>query len=147
MPINPNGIWIIDFRTASLIIEEEPPERVALIDDLCTNGSMKVIHRERAKFAQDPVLCPCYIDKGCCVNLCEGIIERSKIIKQQPALSTIPLLDQSALFIAAAAVHFGYQVISDSLITAGLSVSKICHEIGIPHVTRLQLFNYLTPPA
>lgn len=141
MPLDPDGTWIIDYRTAVLIQEQDATECREAVRQLCENNSVKIIHSDRERFRSLPELCTCYLDTGCNIPLCPQIIEHSKLIQQQPAFREAFVIDKSAVYIGAAALAFGFQVITDALEGAGLSLPRICNEFGILRADRTQFFN------
>lgn len=143
MPIDPADRWIIDYRTACLIVENETAARNGLVSQLCQNGAMHVVHKERERFRQHPDLDDRYIQNGCCIDLCEEVRERAKFIANHPQCRTEFSIDPTNTYIAAAAMHHGFMVVTDQLLTAGLSLAKICQELGLQYFRRGDFFQYI----
>ncbi|WP_151886088.1 hypothetical protein [Qipengyuania flava] len=141
MPLDPDGIWIIDYRTASLIEEEEDGARIAAVQALCAANSMRIAHSERDRFRAAPSLCACYVDNGCHIPLCGEIIEHSKLIQQRPVFAGVFVIDRSAVYIGAAALYMGLQVITEAPQNTGVNLPRICDEFGIARANREEFFD------
>lgn len=140
MPLDPDGLWIIDYRTACLILEEGDAIQCGAVENLCNGKFLRITHSEKDKFRSNPDLCKCYIDNGAAITLSNDLLEQSKLIQQNPACSGGYIIDQSVVYIAAAAMLHGMQVITDAIPTAGLSLPRICNNFAIPWGTRAEFF-------
>jgi hypothetical protein len=134
MALPPVDGWLIDFRSAELVMLSASNIRISHCVQMCVDGKLFCCHCERDEFKTIQSLKDSFItSQDCVVAPDDDILKRSlSISKSHPHGKKRLTGNESSIFITAIAASKNFGVISDHRSVVFATAYDFCRKFGVP---------------